>query len=114
MRWNKGILLLSFEGRVDRNEVENLRNTELLAEVDVNEPMDEDVFHIAQIVDCLAFDQDGNEVGKVVDVLALPAADTLVIAKADGEILVPFVKHHVPTVEIEKKRIVLANIEGLL
>jgi len=114
VRWNNATLLLAFEGRIDRNQVEDLRDTVLLAEVDVNEEMEEDEFHIAQIVGCIAIDEDGSQIGEVIDVLPLPGADTLVIARAGSEILIPFVKHHVPEIEVAKKQITVANLDGLL
>ncbi len=114
IRWNNGTLLLSFAGKSDRNAVESLRNTLLLADIDVSQELDEDEFHITQIVGCSAFDERGGEIGRVVDVLALPAADTLVIDVAGREVLIPFVKRHVPKVDIGAKRIELANLEGLL
>lgn len=113
-RWNNGTLLLSFAGKIDRSAVEPLRNTELLAEVDTAEELGDDEFHITQILGCNVFIEGGELVGEIIDVLALPGADTLVILQAGREILVPFVKHHVPKIDIPNKRIELANIEGLL
>ncbi|MEY3325396.1 MAG: Ribosome maturation factor RimM, partial [Actinomycetota bacterium] len=56
----------------------------------------------------------GREWGKVVDVLQLPAQDTLVVAHKGREVLVPFVKAYVPEVDIETKRLTIINFAGLL
>jgi 16S rRNA processing protein RimM len=50
----------------------------------------------------------------VTDVLHLPAQDTLVINYEGREILVPFVKAFVPTIDVEKNVIIVNEIEGLL
>ena len=52
--------------------------------------------------------------GQVVDVLQLPAQDTLVVEHGGKEVLVPFVKAYVPEVDIDAKRLTIINFAGLL
>jgi len=112
---HSGTLLLSFEGYSDRSAVEKLRNVLLLAEVDPKESnISEDDFHISQIVDCKVVDETGKEWGAVVDVLQLPAQDTLVVSHDGREVLVPFVRAYVPEIDIENKRLVVVGFAGLL
>jgi 16S rRNA processing protein RimM len=115
LKVHSGTLLLSFEGVEDRTAVERLRNVLLLAEVDPKDSnVSEDDFHISQIIDCKVIDENGKAWGVVVDVLQLPAQDTLVI-KVDGrEVLVPFVKAYVPKVDIDNKLLTIVNTAGLL
>ena len=113
-RVHNGILLLGFAGITDRTAVEKLRNTLLLAEVDIDAESSDDLYHIAQIKGCLVFLENGTEVGVVTDVLELPAQDTLVIETSSGEKLVPFVTSMVPTIDIENKKLVISPPEGLL
>ncbi len=112
---HSGTLLLAFEGVNDRTAVEKLRNVLLLAEVDPKESnISEDDFHISQIVDCKVVDETGKEWGAVVDVLQLPAQDTLVVGHDGREVLVPFVRAYVPEIDIENKRLVVVGFAGLL
>ncbi|MEI8065986.1 MAG: ribosome maturation factor RimM [Actinomycetes bacterium] len=114
-RVHNGILLLGFQGVNDRNQVENLRDTILLAEVDVNAAgEDEDDFHVLQLIDCDVVTSAGVELGKVTDVIALPGQDLLSIAGNNGEILIPFVYELVPDVDIANKRITVVPPEGLI
>jgi len=114
-RWHSGTLVLSFLEISDRNGAETLRNTILLSEVDPTESnSSEDDFHISQIINCHAVNEDGKEIGKVIDVLHLPGQDTLVIEAEGKEILIPFVREYVPEVDLEEKVIRLLGIEGLL
>ena len=107
-RVHNGILLLGFEGIKDRNEIEKLRNTLLDAEVDINEPgLDEDDYHIQQLIGLRAELEDGTEFGVVTDVLNLPAQDCLAIKTKNGEVLIPFVRQLVPVVDIAAKRVVV-------
>ena len=73
-----------------------------------------DDFHISQIVGAKIIDENGKDRGVVVDVLSLPAQDTLVINYEDREVLVPFVKSYVPIIDIDKREIHVNNFEGLL
>ncbi|MEN9292337.1 MAG: hypothetical protein RL288_133 [Actinomycetota bacterium] len=115
LKVHSGTLLLAFEGVADRTAVEKLRNVLLMAEVDPKESnVSEDDFHISQIVDCTVIDESGKEWGKVVDVLQLPAQDTLVVLYDGKEVLVPFVRAYVPEVDIESKKLTIINFAGLL
>ena len=104
-RVHNGILLLGFEGIEDRNAIEELRNELLYADVDIEAPgVDEDDYHVLQLVGCKAFLVDGDELGEVIDVLNLPGQDVLVVKSHDGEVLIPFVRQLVPIVDIKAKR----------
>lgn len=112
---HSGTLLLAFEGVNDRTAVERLRNVLLLAEVNpADSNTGEDEFHISQIVDCRVFDDNGKEWGVVTDVLQLPGQDTLMVNHLGKEVLVPFVKAHVPEIDIENKKLIVINFAGLL
>jgi len=114
-RFHSGTLLLSFNGFDDRTSVESLRNVLLLSDVNPKEAnATEDDFHISQIVGSSVIDGEGIDWGLVVDVMHLPAQDTLVIDHNGREILVPFVKAFVPKVDIDKKIITVNSIESLL
>ena len=107
-RVHNGILLLGFEGITDRNGVEKLRNTLLYADVDINEPSDdEDEYHVLQLIGCQAVLENGEVFGEVSDVINLPGQDLLAIKTSNGEQLIPFVHQLVPTVDIANKKVVV-------
>ena len=104
-RVHNGILLLGFEGISDRNAIEKYRDVLLYSQVDINEPgVDEDDYHVLQLIGCQAFTVDGDLVGEVTEVLNLPGQDVLSIKGDTGEILIPFVHQLVPSVDIKAKR----------
>jgi 16S rRNA processing protein RimM len=107
-RVHNGILLLGFVGYTDRNSVEKLRNTLLFADVDINEAgEDSDDYHVLQLIGCQAFLETGSLFGEVTDVINLPGQDLLAITTASGEVLIPFVRQLVPTVDVASKRLVI-------
>ncbi len=116
-RVHNGILLLSFDGIEDRNAIEALRNELLYADVDIDAPgVDEDDYHVLQLIGCKAYLVDGDEFGEVSEVLNLPGQDVLVIKSESGETLIPFVRQLVPIVDIKARRMTVIPpvIEGQL
>ena len=104
-RVHNGILLLGFEGIDNRNQIEALRNELLYAEVDIDAPgFDEDDYHVLQLIDCIAYLEDGREFGRVTDVLNLPGQDVLAISTPQGEAMIPFVHQLVPSVDVRNKK----------
>jgi 16S rRNA processing protein RimM len=104
-RVHNGILLLGFEGVNDRNGIEKYRNQLLYAEVDIDAPgLDEDDYHVLQLIGCKAYLVDGDLFGEVTEVLNLPGQDVLSIKTESGEVLIPFVHQLVPVVDVKAKR----------
>ena len=104
-RVHNGILLLGFTGISDRNSVEQLRDVLLYSEVDIDEPgLEEDDYHVLQLIGCKAYLVDGDLLGEVTEVLNLPGQDVLSIKTENGEVLIPFVHQLVPVVDIKAKR----------
>ena len=107
-RVHNGILLLGFEGVTDRNAIEKLRDVLLYCDVDINEPgIDEDDYHVLQLIGCAAHLESGDLVGEVTDVINLPGQDLLAIKTETGEILIPFVRQLVPVVDIAAHKVIV-------
>ena len=115
-RWHSGRLLVSFAGVADRTAAEALRGTLLLVDVDESaRPDDPDEFYDHHLVGLAVVTAAGDAVGEVVDVLHLPAQDVLAITRSDGaEVLVPFVRELVPTVDLDARRLTVDARPGLL
>ena len=113
-RGHNGVLLLKFKEVPDRNLAEKLKNTILYSEVDISSESSEDEFHLQQILGVEVFDSRGNKVGEVIDVVHIPGQDLLVVEHQGREVMIPFVREIVPTVDLKLRKIVLAEKEGLL
>ena len=115
VRDHNGILLLKFKEASNRNAIEALRNTLLLAEVDMEqEAQYEDEYHVQQLIGCDVVDASGNQLGTLTDVLNLPGQDVLALKTPQGEVLIPFVLEFVPEIDIAAKRLVVTPPPGLL
>ena len=104
-RVHNGILLLGFDGIADRNAIEKYRDQLLYSDVDIDAPgLDEDDYHVLQLIGCKAYLVDGDLFGEVTEVLNLPGQDVLSIKTDSGEVLIPFVHQLVPVVDIKTKQ----------
>ncbi len=125
-RWHSGRLLVSFSGVTDRSKAEALRGTLLVADSATSPPADDpDEFWDHHLVGMSAVLLDGTALGTIVEVLHPPGPAVLVINRSDGadapgragsggELLVPFVRDIVPTVDLAARRMVISPPEGLL
>ena len=114
-RWHSGRMLVAFTGVSDRTAAEGLRNTLLVVDSASSPAVDEDEYWDHQLLDLAAVGTDGSRLGTVTDVLHPPGGDLLVVRRPDGgELLVPFVREIVPTVDLEARTVVVDPPDGLL
>lgn len=116
LRWDRGRLIVAFEGYPDRTAVEALRGERLLLDVPADElPSEPEEYFDRQLVGLRVRDATSREVGIIDEVLHLPAQDCLSVrTETGGRALVPFVKALVPVVDLTDGFIQVADISGLL
>ena len=113
LRWYNTHAVAFFKDVADRTAAESLVKAILWVEQDVTElPVEEDAWYDHQLVG-LGVLRDGVRVGTVARIDHLPAQDLLTIKTADGEVLVPFVKAIVPSVDIQAGTLTVTPPPGL-
>jgi 16S rRNA processing protein RimM len=118
-RWHRDVLLVAFEGPAgpveSREDAELLRDTLVLVPVDALPELDDpDDFYDHELVGLTARLLDGTEIGEITAVRH-EGSDLLVVRRPDaGDLLVPFVKAIVPTVDLAAGYVVVDPPEGLL
>jgi len=115
-RPHQGRLLVRFDEVPDRSAADGLRGVLLVVEVsEEDRPPDPEEFYDHHLVGLRVQDQAGNVVGEVAEVLHHPAHDVLVVRRTEGpDALVPFVADLVPDVDLEHRRVTVADRPGLL
>ncbi|MVA77108.1 ribosome maturation factor RimM [Auraticoccus sp. F435] len=114
-RWHQGRLLVTFVGVGDRSAAEALREALLVSRVAADEtPEEPGEYYDRQLVGLAVLDAAGVEVGRVTEVVHLPAQDLLAVDVSGGSRLVPFVEALVPVVDLAAGHVRLADVEGLL
>jgi 16S rRNA processing protein RimM len=113
-RWHGERLLVTAEEVADRDTAEAMVRAVLAAEATDADIDDPDEFHDHQLEGLGAELGDGTRIGTVTAVRHGAGGELLVIDGGDqGELLVPFVKAIVPTVDVAGGRVVLDPPEGL-
>ena len=112
LRWYNGHPVGFFEGVSDRTGAESLVKAILWVEQSADEPGEEDAWYDHQLVG-LSVVRDGVPVGTIARLEHFPAQDLLVVKTADGEVMVPFVKAIVPSVDIEARIVTVTPPPGL-
>ena len=114
-REHSGRLLVRFEQVLTRDVAETLRGALLTVDTDALPPTsDPDEFYDHELAGLRAELTDGTVVGKVVEVVHSPGGELLELDVDGREVLVPFVRAIVPTVDVAGGRVVLDPPEGLL
>ena len=113
LRYYNQAPVLFLENIDDRNAAETLIKAILLVTADVEIlPEEPDAWYDHQLVG-LKVIRDGVQVGEVIRVDHLPAQDCLTIKTDADEVLLPFIKAFVPTVDIDKGEVTITPPGGL-
>jgi 16S rRNA processing protein RimM len=106
---HKGRPLLKLSGIDDIGAAEALQWQFLEADADERPELEEDEFLTEDLIGLEVFTTEGESLGEVQDVLALPAQDVLQV----GEIMIPVVKEFVKDIDLDTGRIVVQLIPGM-
>lgn len=110
-RVHKDFLIAFLEGVNDVNEAMCLKNkTVYIDRKDAKLPRG--AYFLQDIIGATVIDQNGNEVGKLADIMETPASQIYVV-KGESEHLIPAVSEFVLKVDADKREIHVNLIEGM-
>ncbi len=108
VRFTTGARLVAFAGVEDRTAAEKLRGCVLEVPASSLPELEEDEYYPFELRGLRVFDEEGVEVGTVLELLDTPAQPVLSLRRAaGGEVLVPFTLEAVPTVDVPGGRLVV-------
>lgn len=106
--------IISFNEYQSLNEVEHLNNY-LVQISKENATLPNNYYHYYELMNCLVYDESDNIIGQVKTVEEYASYQTLRIQRENKkDILVPFVKAFIKSVDIENHKIIIHVWEGLL
>lgn len=123
VKFFKNMVILKFKGIDSLDDVEKFRQKELYVERKDAVKLHKDEYFIADLIGLDVFDEEGNEVGKLTDVLSTGANDVYVIAlpetgsysgRGSKELLLPAIRQCILNVDIEARKMIVHVLEGLL
>ncbi len=115
MRMNGDYVLLKLREIPDRTEAEWLRGLFVLVDMEHAIPLEEGEFYLYQLLGLNVQTDDGEALGKLVDVLETGANDVYVVNSPQyGEVLIPVIDQIIISTNIEAGLVVVHLPEGLL
>lgn len=110
VKFFKQFVILKFRGIDSIEEVEKYKGKSLLISRENAVKLEKDEFFIADLIDCEIFNEKGEKVGVLTDVLETGANDVYVVKTEQGkEILLPAIRECVLSVELENRKLIAAG-----
>lgn len=114
VKFFKNMVILKFQNMDDRNEMEKLRNCDILIDRKDAVSLGEDEYFICDLIGCDIVLESGEKLEVLKDVITTAANDVYEVEKTDGkEILIPAIRDCILETDIEKKVIRVHLLPGL-
>ena len=114
VRYFKNLVIVKFKHYDNINDIEQYKKCNLYVTRENAVELEEDEYFVADLIGLNAKSDEGEDLGKLVDVLTTGANDVYVIKGADGEeLLVPAIHDCVQEVNVEEGYVVLHLLPGL-
>jgi 16S rRNA processing protein RimM len=114
-RLHKNFNLLTFEGYMNINQVEKFKGSILKVPEEQLSELDEGEYYYHEIIGCNVFSEEGQEIGKVKEIISTGANDVWVLSrKGQKDALIPYIDDVVLDIDLENQKIVIHVMEGLL
>lgn len=116
VRLHKGMLLLMLEGVSTRNDAEALRGEYVVIPREWVPPLGEDEYYVHQLIGLRAMTTEGEELGRVADVMFTNGANDVYVIRGEryGEVLIPAIRQVVKEIDLEKGEMLIELMDGLL
>jgi len=113
-RWHKDRVLLTLQGCEDRTAAERLRG--LLVQVPIEEamPLSEDEYYAHELIGLDVVTVEGEDLGRISEVLFTNANDVYVVVGPRGQILLPAIADVIVRVDLDAGQMVVRLMEGLV
>lgn len=108
-----GYARVSFGGVKDIDHAELIRNGELVVSDSDLPPLSADEFYIDRLIGCRVIAEDGEELGKVQEVIDQGHHDIWTVVGPKGEILVPARTEFIISVDISTQLVIIRRVPGL-
>ena len=115
VRFFKQMVIVKFKGINNINDIEKYKGKDLLVTRENAVPLEEDEYFIYDIMDAQVVDEEGKEIGTLVEVLATGANDVYVVKTPQGkEILMPVIDECILDIDFDNKVVTAHIMPGLL
>jgi len=113
-RKHQRYLILQLEGITDRNTAELLRAQYVMVPFEHAVPLEEGEFYLFQLIGLAVHTVDGEDLGRVTEVIETGANDVYVVHGPRGEILLPAIDECVVEINIPAETMTVRLMDGLV
>ncbi|ABR48895.1 16S rRNA processing protein RimM [Alkaliphilus metalliredigens QYMF] len=116
IKYRPTTVILSFEGYDNINIVEQFKGKYVLIDESQRRELPEDTFYKADLIGLDGYTVEEVYLGKLVDIIQAGSNEVYVFRdkETNKDILIPAVKEFIPEISLEKKRITVDPIEGMI
>ena len=115
VKYHKDMVLIKLKGINTINEAEQLRQSYLLIDREKEEPLEEGIYYIVDLIGLEVYTDEGKLLGQVDDIFNTGSNDVYVVKdKLGKQILLPGIPEVLKKVDVENKKIIVHLIPGLM
>lgn len=115
VKYQKNNIIVKLEGINYIDEAEKLKGKVITADREFLGELEEGVYYVADLIGLSVVTDEGEEIGKISDVLRTGANDVYEVKREGAkDLLIPVIDSVVKEVDIEGGRVVVELMEGLL
>lgn len=113
-REHKDSAIVRLEGIGSIAEAEQLVNMEVYVEDGDLEDLEEDEYYWFELIGLEVYTDGGDYIGKVEDLMDRSFQSILIIRNEEKEVLIPLTEPFIDEIDLDKARIVISPIDGLI
>jgi 16S rRNA processing protein RimM len=113
-QWHKGKVIIKLSGVDSAAAAQKLRGKSLEIPWSQLKALPEGEYYLFQIIGLTVWTSGGELLGEVTEIQSSQGNDTYLVKGNRGEILIPAIEDVVTSIDLEKRRMVIEPIEGLL
>ena len=114
VEWRRETVILKLRDIDERSQAEELKNQVLEIPQGELQPLPEGCYYHFQLVGLEVWTTGGERLGRITRVLSAPGNDNYLVDGADGEILIPAIEDVVKEIDLDKGRVTIEPLAGLL
>ncbi len=114
VRYHRSVILIKFKGYDDIENAKPLRGSFLYVTEDELVVLPKDKYYVHQLIGLTVLTINGDIIGKISDILKTGANDVYVVTGETGEVLIPVIEQVVKKIDLDKGKVIIDPIEGLL
>ena len=113
VKYFKQFVILKFKGIDNINDIEKYKGKSLYVTRDQAVKLEENEYFIADLIGLDVYEENGEKLGRLTDVISTGANDVYVVTGEDREILVPAIRQCILEVNLQAGRMTVHLLAGL-